>query len=104
MQIWTQVDANRAQGPCTNKNIAYLICQLFPQHHQRYRMSFLLPPPPGFRPPPGMAPTREASGSRMPPEGISYFHHVRKFELSSIIYSYHPQIAKMGSNAKKKIR
>ena len=68
-------------------------------------MSFLTPPPPpGFRPPPGMA-TREASGSRMPPEGISYFYRVVKdSELNTTIHSYHPQVPEMGSNAKKKIR
>lgn len=82
-----------------------LIRQLFPQQHQRYRMSFLPPPPPGFRPPPGMAPTREASGSRMPPEGISYFHRVfKESELKITIHSYHPQVPEMGPNAKKKIR
>ena len=69
-------------------------------------MSFLPPaPPPGFRPPPGMAPTREASGSRMPPEGISYFYRVvKESELNITIPSYHPQVPEMGSNAKKKIR
>jgi hypothetical protein len=61
-----------SEGSVQQTNSCLLIRQLFPQHHQRYRMNFL-PPPPGFRPPPGMAPTREASGSRMPPEGISHF-------------------------------
>lgn len=67
-------------------------------------MSFL-PPSHGFRPPPGMAPTREASGSRMPPEGISYFHRVvKESELNITIRSYHSQVPEMGPNAEKTVR
>ena len=85
-------------------NSCLLIRQLFPQHHQRYRMSFLPPSPHGFRPPPGMAPTREASGSRMPPEGISYFHRVfKEFGLNIITHSYHSQVPEMGPNAEEKV-
>jgi hypothetical protein len=52
-----------------------------------------------------MAPTRKASGSHMPPEGISFiFHRVVKRSELNLIHSYHPQVPEMGSNAKKKIR
>lgn len=72
---------------------------------QRYRMSFLPPPPPGFRPPPGMAPAHDASGSRMPPDGISLIRRVvTDPELNIINYSYHTQVTEMGSDAKKKVR
>ena len=52
-----------------------------------------------------MAPAHDASGSRMPPDGISLIRRVvTDPELNIINYSYHTQVTEMGSDAKKKVR